>query len=436
MLNIKGAEETRRVQALALQSRLHIPLLFGLDVIHGYRTVFPVPLGEAASWDIDAIEQSARIAAREASASGIHWTFAPMVDIGRDPRWGRVMEGAGEDSYLGARIAAARVRGFQGEKLGGVESVMATAKHFATYGAATAGRDYNAVDMSDRMLRETYLPPFKAAADAGVATFMNAFNTLNGVPGTGNRMLQRDIFKGEWKFKGFVVSDWGSVGEMVAHGYAAGKQCVFELAGRAGEEWPRAGSAGRRRGAAHPRQEIRAGAVRRSLSLFRCEARAGRAVRPAPSPGRARDRGGIDRPAEERERRLAPGARGAFDRRDRAAGGRQARPRGRLDRRVGCGPRQEPGGRGARARRTRRPRHLRRRLRRRLPRQGWLRCGLAGGAGRRPGGAGHRRKLGHDGRGEIARRHRPAPTVYLCACHRLLEAYLREERWALLLAHW
>src|SRR5438067_9664384 len=221
MLNIKGAEETRRVQALALQSRLHIPLLFGLDVIHGYRTVFPVPLGEAASWDLGAIEQSARIAAREASASGIHWTFAPMVDIGRDPRWGRVMEGAGEDSYLGARIAGVRVRGFQGEKLGGVESVMATAKHSATYGAATAGRDYNAADMSDRMLRETYLPPFKAAADAGVATFMNAFNTLNGVPGTGNRMLQRDILKGEWKFKGFVVSDWGSVGEMVAHGYAA-----------------------------------------------------------------------------------------------------------------------------------------------------------------------------------------------------------------------
>lgn len=221
MLNIKGVEETRRVQALALQSRLHIPLLFGLDVIHGYKTVFPVPLGEASSWDLEAIETSARIAAQEASASGIHWTFAPMVDIGRDPRWGRVMEGAGEDPYLGARIAAARVRGFQGEKLGGVESVMATAKHFATYGAVTAGRDYNAADMSERMLRETYLPPFKAAADAGVATFMNAFNTLNGIPGTGNRMLQRDILKGAWGFKGFVVSDWGSVGEMVTHGYAA-----------------------------------------------------------------------------------------------------------------------------------------------------------------------------------------------------------------------
>ena len=220
MLNIRGAAETRRVQALALQSRLHIPLLFGLDVIHGYRTVFPVPLGEAASWDLDAIEESARIAAREASAAGVHWTFAPMVDVGRDPRWGRVMEGAGEDSYLGSRIAAARVRGFQGTKLGGLDSVMATAKHFAAYGAATAGRDYNAVDMSEHLLHDTYLPPFKAALDAGVATFMNSFNTLNGVPATGNAMLQRDILKGRWGFTGFVVSDWGSVREMAVHGYA------------------------------------------------------------------------------------------------------------------------------------------------------------------------------------------------------------------------
>jgi beta-glucosidase len=194
--------------------------LFGLDVIHGYQTVFPVPLGEAASWDLDAIEESARIAAREASGAGIHWTFAPMVDIGRDPRWGRVMEGAGEDSYLGSRIAAARVRGFQGAQLGGTASVMATAKHFAGYGAAIAGRDYNAVDMSEHLLYETYLPPFKAALDAGAATFMNAFNTLNGVPATGNAMLQREILKGKWGFKGFVVSDWGSVREMVVHGYA------------------------------------------------------------------------------------------------------------------------------------------------------------------------------------------------------------------------
>ena len=221
MLNIKGVADTRRLQALALESRLKIPLLFGLDVIHGYQTVFPVPLGESASWDLEAIEESARIAAREAAASGIHWTFAPMVDVGRDPRWGRVMEGAGEDSYLGSRIAEARVRGFQGARLGGVESVMATAKHFAAYGAAIAGRDYNAVDMSEHQLHETYLPPFKAAVDAGAATFMNAFNTLNGIPATGHAGLQRDILKGAWGFKGFVVSDWGSVREMVVHGYAA-----------------------------------------------------------------------------------------------------------------------------------------------------------------------------------------------------------------------
>ncbi len=221
MLNIRGVAQTREIQALALQSRLKIPLLFGLDVIHGYKTVFPVPLGEAASWDLEAIEQSARIAALEASASGVHWTFAPMVDIGRDPRWGRVMEGAGEDVFLGSSIARARVHGFQTDKLGGVDAIMATAKHFAAYGAAIAGRDYNAVDMSEQQLHETYLPPFHAAVDAGVATFMNAFNTLNGIPATASTMLQRDILKGSWKFPGFVVSDWGSVREMVVHGYVA-----------------------------------------------------------------------------------------------------------------------------------------------------------------------------------------------------------------------
>jgi len=221
MLNVTGVADTREIQALALQSRLKIPLLFSLDVIHGYKTVFPVPLGEAASWDMEAIELSAHIAAKEAAAAGIHWTFAPMVDVARDPRWGRVMEGAGEDTYLGSQIAAARVHGFQGKQLGATDSVMATAKHFAAYGAALAGRDYNAVDMSEQQLHEVYLPPFKAAADAGAATFMNSFNTLNGIPATGNAMLQRDILKGAWKYKGFVVSDWGSVHEMVPHGYAA-----------------------------------------------------------------------------------------------------------------------------------------------------------------------------------------------------------------------
>jgi beta-glucosidase len=209
------------MQEVAMQSRLKIPLLFGLDVIHGYKTTFPIPLAEAASWDIGAIELSARIAAVEAAASGIHWTFAPMVDIARDPRWGRVMEGAGEDTYLASQIARARVKGFQGNGLGNTDAVMACVKHFAAYGAAIGGRDYNSVDMSERTLWEVYLPPFKAAADAGAATFMNSFNDLNGIPATGNSYLQRDILKDKWKFTGFVVSDWGSIGEMIQHGYAA-----------------------------------------------------------------------------------------------------------------------------------------------------------------------------------------------------------------------
>lgn len=220
MLNVVGTKYTRQYQELAMQSRLKIPLLFGQDVIHGYKTTFPLPLAEAASWDLQAIELAARVAATEAAASGIHWTFAPMVDIGRDPRWGRVMEGAGEDTYLGSKIAYARVKGFQGNKLGDLNSVMACVKHFAAYGAAVGGRDYNSVDMSERMLWETYLPPFKAALDAGAATFMNSFNDLNGIPATGNVHLQRDILKGKWNFQGFVVSDWGSIGEMVAHGYS------------------------------------------------------------------------------------------------------------------------------------------------------------------------------------------------------------------------
>lgn len=227
LLNVTGVKRVRQFQEIAMQSRLKIPLLFGQDVIHGYRTTFPIPLGEAASWDLELMKKSASIAAAEAAAGGIHWTFAPMVDIGRDPRWGRVMEGAGEDAYLGSLIAKARVEGFQGEKLGDMSHVMACAKHFAAYGAAEGGRDYNSVDMSNRMLWETYLPPFKAALDAGVATFMNSFNDLNGVPATGNSYLQRDILKGQWNYKGFVVSDWGSVGEMIAHGFAAdGKEAA------------------------------------------------------------------------------------------------------------------------------------------------------------------------------------------------------------------
>ncbi|TCC91662.1 beta-glucosidase BglX [Pedobacter frigiditerrae] len=236
MLNVKGVKDTKEIQAVALQSRLKIPLLFSLDVIHGYKTVFPIPLAESASWDMAAIRETAHVAAEEAASSGIHWTFAPMVDIARDPRWGRVMEGAGEDTYLGSAIARARVLGFQGNKLGGVDAIMACAKHFAAYGAAIAGRDYNPVDMSEQLLNEIYLPPFKAAADAGVATFMNSFNTINGVPATGNAYLQRDILKGEWKYKGFVVSDWGSIKEMIPWGFAKNMNQAAEKAIVAGSD--------------------------------------------------------------------------------------------------------------------------------------------------------------------------------------------------------
>lgn len=236
MLNVIGWKYTRQYQELAMQSRLKIPLLFGLDVIHGHKTTFPLPLAEAASWDLKAMELSARISAIEAAASGIHWTFAPMVDISRDPRWGRVMEGAGEDTYLGSKIAFARVKGFQGNKLGDLDAVMACAKHFAAYGAASGGRDYNSVDMSDRMLWETYLPPFKAAVDANVATFMNAFNDINGIPATANKYIQRDILKGKWNYQGFVVSDWGSIGEMVAHGYCKDNKEAAEKAILAGSD--------------------------------------------------------------------------------------------------------------------------------------------------------------------------------------------------------
>ena len=219
LLNTIGSDRTRSWQELAMQSRLKIPLIFGQDVIHGFKTTFPIPLAEAASWDLPAIQMSARIAATEASASGIHWTFAPMVDIARDPRWGRVMEGAGEDPYLGSLISAARVKGFQGLNLGDTNAVMACVKHFAAYGAAVGGRDYNSVDMSERQLYEIYLPPFKAAVDAGAASFMNSFNDLNGIPAVANNFLQRIILKEKWGFKGFIVSDWGSIGELINHGY-------------------------------------------------------------------------------------------------------------------------------------------------------------------------------------------------------------------------
>src|SRR5690606_5194479 len=199
ILNATGVKYTRELQKMNLDnSRLKIPLLFGYDVIHGYKTIFPISLGEAATWDTDAVALSARVAAEETAASGVHWTFAPMVDITRDPRWGRVSEGSGEDTYLGVQLAIARVKGFQGANLTELNTILACTKHFAAYGAAEAGRDYNTVDMSERVLRETYLPPFQATVDAGVATFMTSFNEISGVPATANKFLLRDVLKGEW----------------------------------------------------------------------------------------------------------------------------------------------------------------------------------------------------------------------------------------------
>jgi beta-glucosidase len=221
-LNVRGALRTNQLQRIALtESRLKIPLIFGFDVIHGYRTIFPIPLGEAASWDPAAVERSASIAAAEARAAGVHWTFAPMLDIARDPRWGRITEGSGEDPYLGSVMARARVRGFQGSDYSKNDKLVACAKHWVAYGAAEAGRDYNTVDVSERTLREVYFPPFKAAVDAGVGTFMSAFNDLNGVPASANRFTLTEVLRGEWKFDGFVVSDYTSVEELIKHGVAA-----------------------------------------------------------------------------------------------------------------------------------------------------------------------------------------------------------------------
>jgi beta-glucosidase len=235
ILNATSVKYTRELQKLNLDnSRLKIPLLFGYDVIHGYKTIFPITLGEAASWDLAAVELSARIAAIEASAAGVHWTFAPMVDIARDPRWGRVSEGSGEDTYLGSKMAVARVRGFQGTDLKQVNTILACTKHFAAYGGAEAGRDYNTVDMSERTLREVYLPPFKATVDAGVGTFMTSFNEIGGVPATASKFLLRDILKNEWKFKGFVVTDYTAINELIPHGVAKDSAQAGELAMKAG----------------------------------------------------------------------------------------------------------------------------------------------------------------------------------------------------------
>ena len=235
LFNAQTATFTRELQRIAVEeSRMKIPLLFGYDVIHGYKTIFPIPLGEAASWDMAAIELGAKVAAAEAAATGLHWTFAPMVDISRDPRWGRIMEGAGEDTYLGCDIARARVRGFQGTSFAGTDRVLACVKHFAAYGAPVAGRDYNTVDMSERVFREVYLPPYKAALDAGARTFMASFNELDGTPAHANSWLLRDILRNEWNFTGFVVSDYTGINEMLNHGNVANEKEAGEASVNAG----------------------------------------------------------------------------------------------------------------------------------------------------------------------------------------------------------
>jgi len=237
MLNVHGVENVYKLQKIAVEeTRLGIPLIFGFDVIHGYKTITPIPLAEAASWDLEAIELSAKNAALEASAAGINWTFAPMVDISRDARWGRVMEGGGEDPYLGSKIAFARVKGFQGDDLSNPSTIAACAKHFAGYGFTESGKEYNTVDVGTQTLHNVIMPPFKATIDAGVRTFMNSFSQFNGVPATGSKFLQRDILKRDWNFDGFVVSDWGSIEEMVEHGYAKDEKEAAQLAVEAGSD--------------------------------------------------------------------------------------------------------------------------------------------------------------------------------------------------------
>ncbi len=234
-LNVRGAQRTNEVQRVAMnESRMKIPVLFGFDVIHGYRTIFPIPLAEASSWDPSLAERSAAVAAQEANNAGLRWTFAPMVDIARDARWGRITEGTGEDPFLGAAFARARVRGFQGADYGAPDKVLACAKHWVAYGDAEGGRDYNTTDLSENTLREIYFPPFKAAVDAGVGTLMSSFNAINGVPATANAFTLTKVLRDEWKFVGFVVSDYTSVKELINHGVAADEKEAAALALNAG----------------------------------------------------------------------------------------------------------------------------------------------------------------------------------------------------------
>ncbi len=244
MLNATSVAGTKELQKTVIEnSRLKIPLLFGYDVIHGFKTIFPIPLGESASWDLEAITKSSSIAAKEATASGINWAFGPMMDISRDARWGRVMEGAGEDPFLASKIAVARIEGFQGDDLSKNNTLAACAKHFAAYGFAEGGRDYNTVSIGEYELHNTVLPPFKAAVDAGVASMMSSFNEIDGIPATGHKGLQRDILKKTWDWDGFIVSDWASIAEMIFHGYAKDKTHAAELAMKAGNDMDMEGRA-------------------------------------------------------------------------------------------------------------------------------------------------------------------------------------------------
>ena len=236
MLNVIGAQKTRRFQEAAMHSRLGIPILFGADVIHGYRTIYPVPLGLSASWDPQLVQEVSHMAAVEATTAGVKWFYSPMVDISRDARWGRSTEGAGEDAYLGSAMARAYIRGYQGTDLSRPESVAASVKHFAAYGAAEAGREYNTTDMSDIRLRQVYLPPYKAAVEAGAATMMSSFNALNGVPATADPYLMDEILRKEWGFDGFVVSDYTAVMELTHHGIALDAATATKKALEAGVE--------------------------------------------------------------------------------------------------------------------------------------------------------------------------------------------------------
>ena len=261
IFNTTSVEGIRRTQELALsESRLKIPILFGYDVIHGFKTIFPIPLAESCSWDLELMKKTAAIAAEESAAVGLNWTFAPMIDIARDARWGRVMEGAGEDTYLGSLIAEARVKGFQGETtedLYRMDKILACAKHFCAYGAAESGRDYNTVDVSERTLRDVYLPPFEAAKKAGVATFMTAFNEISGVPCTASKFLYTDVLRNEWNFNGFVVTDYTAINELIPHGVAINEPHAAQLAANAGIDMDMTGGVFLK----HLKAEVEAGRV-------------------------------------------------------------------------------------------------------------------------------------------------------------------------------